>query len=306
MASLAGPRIETSDLHAAGWTQPPGSRWVEYTVPKPRVLPEVQWMDREPNVNPTIARIALASDTVQGDVRPQVTQGIYLAETTRRALMGRSRDESGLPSRLFSGKDEDGRPLRGHQHAFFLTCDDDEDGRIDHLLVYVRGGMGHRELEAIAGIKKLWQVRHKPDLFPVLVGMGQAEEFGSNQPGMPGRTRLLGRSRYWSSATPYLLTRHPKKNGKESPAEQLRRDLERMGLPEPVGIEQMPDGRPTRRKTFRWLEFARERQTGGKPPAQALGYGFRITFDEPVTGPIALGYGAHFGLGTFVAEEDKG
>lgn len=30
------------------------------------------------------------------------------------------------------------------------------------------------------------------------------------------------------------------------------------------------------------------------------GYGFRITFPDSVDGPLALGYGAHFGLGLFI------
>ena len=30
-----------------------------------------------------------------------------------------------------------------------------------------------------------------------------------------------------------------------------------------------------------------------------FGYGFEIEFAEPVQGPIALGYGCHFGLGQF-------
>jgi hypothetical protein len=31
--------------------------------------------------------------------------------------------------------------------------------------------------------------------------------------------------------------------------------------------------------------------------------GFRLSFSEPVFGPIALGYGCHFGLGQFVPED---
>lgn len=30
------------------------------------------------------------------------------------------------------------------------------------------------------------------------------------------------------------------------------------------------------------------------------GVAFRLTFAEPISGPLALGYGAHFGLGLFV------
>ncbi len=56
-----------------------------------------------------------------------------------------------------------------------------------------------------------------------------------------------------------------------------------------------------------WLKFRRERLNGGGSKAGSSGFGFRLTFrdehgqPQPVTGPIALGYGCHFGLGTFVA-----
>jgi len=48
------------------------------------------------------------------------------------------------------------------------------------------------------------------------------------------------------------------------------------------------------------LEFQGQRFHGeglsGGPPGTA----FRLTFAEPISGLLALGYGAHFGLGLFV------
>jgi len=32
------------------------------------------------------------------------------------------------------------------------------------------------------------------------------------------------------------------------------------------------------------------------------GFGFRILFPEQITGPLALGYAAHLGMGSFVPE----
>mgnify|MGYP003428794747 FL=1 len=57
-------------------------------------------------------------------------------------------------------------------------------------------------------------------------------------------------------------------------------------------------------KKVRWLEFRRFRNRGGGQLADSRGFGFEIVFAEPVRGPIALGYGCHFGLGQFVAVED--
>ena len=50
-----------------------------------------------------------------------------------------------------------------------------------------------------------------------------------------------------------------------------------------------------------WLKFVRSRTQGGGKTATSQGYGFRLTFPHPVTGPITLGYGCHFGLGLFRA-----
>ena len=40
-----------------------------------------------------------------------------------------------------------------------------------------------------------------------------------------------------------------------------------------------------------------------QPPSLANGFALRLTFAEPVAGPIALGYASHFGLGQFCAFE---
>lgn len=52
----------------------------------------------------------------------------------------------------------------------------------------------------------------------------------------------------------------------------------------------------------RWSAFRTRRIEGDGRRGPAGGYGFRIEFVEPVAGPIALGYGAHFGMGVFVPD----
>ena len=50
----------------------------------------------------------------------------------------------------------------------------------------------------------------------------------------------------------------------------------------------------------RWLSFATARASGHGSRGSNRGFGFRVEFDRPVEGPLALGYGAHFGLGVFL------
>ena len=92
---------------------------------------------------PIFARYSL-----DGPDLPLVQTTLPLAEAARRALMSQYRKlkeferygRTGSPnaerfaSRMFSGKDGSGRPLRDdHQHAFYLPTDEDGDGRLDHL-----------------------------------------------------------------------------------------------------------------------------------------------------------------------------
>jgi CRISPR-associated protein Csb2 len=50
---------------------------------------------------------------------------------------------------------------------------------------------------------------------------------------------------------------------------------------------------------FRSLQFQTVRHDGGGNRGNSSGNAFIITFPEPVSGPFALGYGSHFGLGLF-------
>jgi CRISPR-associated protein Csb2 len=99
----------------------------------------------------------------------------------------------------------------------------------------------------------------------------------------------------WTSVTPVLLDRFPKKNlGVE---EILRTACERVGLPSPVEVEHSPysdvEGVPAVPE-FRLLRSGDERARWGVH--------VRLTFDRPVRGPILIGAGRYFGLGLMKAD----
>jgi CRISPR-associated protein Csb2 len=203
---------------------------------------------------------------------------------------------------MFSGKTPDGSPLQDHRHAFYLATDEDGDGRLDHLTIYARGQIGsdgqdsgfeEADLRALDAFHRLRQVGGKPDLRLVLLGVGKCDTWGD--------APFLDRSRHWRSCTPFVLPRHQKTRGRkrETPGEQLCDELRRHGFPEPIALRELSrcelEGR-----SIRWLEFRRERLFGSGSRGQGLGYGFEIEFRAPVSGPICLGYGCHFGLGLFI------
>lgn len=249
--------------------------------------------------NPTVARYALA-----GSVLPRLTDSLFIGERMRQALMSRSEglgdDEHALP--VFSGKGKDGTALnKNHVHAFYLPTDEDGDRKLDHINVYSSTGFDERAQIALCRVNKLWGSGGH-DIYTVLIGLGHVKDYGGFD-ARKGQAPQLARSKVWVSATPYLLTRHPKKNGKDSPESQLRLELTRRRLPEPIRIDPV-DHTTVLNKKIRWLEFQRIRTKGEGRLADPRGYGFRIVFPIEVSGPIALGYGCHFGLGQFIAIEE--
>lgn len=86
-----------------------------------------------------------------------------------------------------------------------------------------------------------------------------------------------------------------------SPEHELRRLLRLDGFPEPVAIESVSYTELAGHRTS-WSSFCRARSSGDGRRAGGAGYGFRIEFSDPVKGPMAVGYGAHFGMGGFGAD----
>ena len=290
---------ETSDLQKQGWSAAPGSRWVDYVRPNDAFRVTYQRKPKIEQIRPTVARFALSSA-----VLPRLIDAVFLGERMRQALMAKSRGLNGSEHALpvFSGKGADGLRLDDdHSHAFYLPSDEDGDGRIDHMTVYATQGFEKHAQLAIGKLKKLWGAgRH--DIHTVLIGIGQPQDYGGFLI-RDGQAPTLAQSRIWRSVTPYVLTRHPKKNGKDSPTIQVVRDLLRRGLPTPERVEYLEYTKINGKKV-RWLEFQRFRNKGGGQCADPRGFGFEIVFPDPVRGSIALGYGCHFGLGQFVAVPD--
>ncbi len=291
---------ETSDLQRQGWSAAPGSRWVDYMRPDDAFRVTYQRKPKIEQIRPTVARFALSSA-----VLPRLTDAVFLGERMRQALMAKSRGLNGSEHALhvFSGKGADGLRLDDdHSHAFYLPSDEDGDGWIDHMTVYATQGFDKHAQQAIGMIKKLWGSGGH-DIHTVLVGVGQSQDYGGFLI-RDGQAPTLAQSRIWQSVTPYVLTRHLKKNGKDSPILQVARDLLRRRFPTPEHIESL-DHTKINGKKVRWLEFRRFRNGGGGQLADSHGFGFEIIFSEPVRGPIALGYACHFGLGQFVAVPDE-
>lgn len=309
--------IDTSDWRKAGWSSPPPLRKVIYDRPAVGPLPPrgrhtpPRPRNEQPGI-PEVARFVLA-----GRPPPRIEDTLRIAEIARAALMSKFKEDDRPPVEL-SGRDENG-PLRddpAHAHAFYLPEDADGDGLIDHLVVYCRRGFSARARWGLDGLAKLWiehgrvdedGERERREWRLALEDIAKPETFY-------GICGLLRPARTWHSVTPFLKSRFDKENPRdfemlvESYRGQIIREWERrfLDLPTPMIRERAAASRFAIQvggsRSLSTLAFTRMRRgRGGSQPDKAGGF-FQLTFEKEVSGPIALGWGAHFGLGLFAAE----
>ncbi|MHA1138545.1 MAG: type I-G CRISPR-associated protein Csb2, partial [Candidatus Thorarchaeota archaeon] len=299
--------IDTAKLKEKGWSQPPGSRWVQYVRPSNcfKISPAVKYKE-EGKKKPTIARFAIAST-----VPPRLTEAVSFADRIHDYLVKISDQSS-----VFTGCDENKKPLTGHKHAFVISESNialgkGKRGEITHVSIYAPIGFGKRERKALDELTGVWG-RKGHDIQLVLIGVGHPKDFGGIGQEESGKTSIFAESRVWESRTPFIPTLHSKfsRSGEPkmietsvkiegmpqgavqvgSPEYDLLRILGEMGFPEPEEIGKT-DGTDLAGRKTRWLEFKRSRYGGNGKKSTEIGYGFRIVFPQPVRGPIAVGYG---------------
>ena len=254
------------------------------------------------------ARFALV-----GDSPPRALDALRWGDLARKSAMARhGRMNGGAPSPTLSGKDADGKPLKGHRHAFYLPADEDGDGRLDRLTIWTPFGLSAKELDAVESLRELNPGGGRAPVRLSRLASGGEVDFAAASP-------LFGKCARWRSATPYVPTRHFKRRGPkdangarkivDGAREQILREM-RLRFPETPAARAEFD--PDTRKPiapikldggfdgFRPFDFFRYRRRGSSGGGA---YNFTIEFAEPVRGPIALGFACHYGLGLFVPAE---
>lgn len=274
--------IDTADLQRAGWSQPPGSRFITYQRPYDCLAVEPRRRIRTTPSRATTARLILV-----GKPLPRVEDAVRIGELTRKAVVKQAdRVTGGAVPSVLSGHGLP--PDNSHGHAFYLPEDADGDGHIDHVIIHARDGLTRDSLRALSLLRRMWTGNNE-EWHVILDRYGQAESFSSHP--------YLGSSRVWQSATPYLHPWH-KKTGFDI-EEQIRRECRERGLPVPE-LEALPcitvHGRERRP-----IHFYRFRSKRGLTQPDRQGSFWRIRFPVEISGPLALGFGCHFGLGMFVS-----
>jgi CRISPR-associated protein Csb2 len=184
-----------------GLERPIGTRWIHYAVPRavydvPRAKPQPR-----PRTNELVdlVRYALNTATVGRTVLPAVTDTLLVADKFRSAVMALCRQ----PSVALSGHESDGSPCKDHQHAYWWPIDEDNDGFIDHMLVWAPGGFEQRETDALRRLTRLRQRGGRPDLLVTSTYVGLAEGYPSWQ-----SCNSEDGPKVFVSATPYFCPVH--------------------------------------------------------------------------------------------------
>lgn len=292
-------QLDNADWKKEGWNLPPGARWVDYTRPRDslKVAPTGTPPMRAAKSPPTVARFALVSK-----VQPSITQSLSLAERFHQALCKRLDGYGNSPA--LTGLDEQGRPLSGNQHVYFLPeCD--EHAYISHMTLHAPCGFDQAACRALAGLGKVWGAEGF-DVNIVLLATGQPREFAT-------ACAYFQPAHVWRSLTPFVPVRHAKAtrtgiakldpaNGLQigSPEHDCLRLLSLMA-PEAkiVQVKKLGARLSVGLREISALDFQRQRRHGGGIRGDHRGYALQLEFENPTILPFGLGYAAHFGLGLF-------
>lgn len=276
-------RLETGDIQQAGWSCPPGARFITYQRPYACFTPQPR---RRPAKSAPLAQITTARLALAGKPLPRIEDAVRIGELVRVAAMHKANKmtgTNGVPT-VLSGHDmpEDNR----HGHAFYLPEDADGDGYIDHILIHADNGLSGPALRALDRITRLWDSGGAE--WQVLL-----EQYGSNLEIQD--SQYLGEHHVWESVAPYLHPWFRKKN--LTIEDQIRRECRERELPEPE-LEKLPTIN-IKSRGRRPVHFHRFRNKRGLTQPDTQGSFWRLTFPEPISGPLALGFGCHYGLGVF-------
>ncbi len=268
--------ISVTELRAKRRLMPPGARRVAYALPRPPASRPAPALNARPS-RPTLAVFRL-----RGSSRPAIIEAVAVGQSLRSALQARfGGGRNDRASATFSGRVGDRPRADQHLHAHFLATPGGDGRRIDRLYVWAPEGFGQDEVVALAGLTYI-RLHETPDLQCALTSLGAPCHLA-----LPD---LLGPASAWRSLTPFGLVRHPKRRQGEvidGPEAQVRHELAHRGMPEPIEVSL---------ESGSWHRF-RSSKAGSSRLERARLTGIRVRFDQPVTGPLALGALSHYGLG---------
>lgn len=243
-----------------------------------------------------------------GPFLPPIETALLVARAARACVI---REAGGIPL-----PDSFHHAVDGEDSALWLADDGDGDGFIDHVMCVRVGGIQEAVLPLLAAGGEV--------ALPRDAGLAASQRgpwrLSPVWMGRIGPGGLFGPARCWASQTPYLPPRSAAREGGRGrgqagrtrpgrePEAQLVRDIQEAGLPAPIDVRLSPvamRGGRLVQATDVLIPPPTDGRSGIKLPPPDCAPGFAVLeFPEPVFGPIALGFGAHSGLGLFEPQPD--
>lgn len=245
-------------------------------------------MPSHPNPHAAAPRDTTRSWQLLGDNLPAITRTVTVAEAARAMVIrgfGRKYGQDRMPDGLHGP----GHPGSGpHSHAYWLPEDRDRDGRIDHLTIHTPAGFDIRSASVLT------------DPGPLIVDHAGKYRLRRVREQNAGAEATCA----WVSATPFIGPRHSFRNHPDRPrasrsaAAQLAFELARMRDPLGQSLPRariIPMDRRSQPPLHAFTLATRFRADLTRPVRDWLA----IEFETPVSGPLAVGLAAHFGMGQF-------
>lgn len=218
--------------------------------------------------------------------RPPATETVAVTDRLRRAALARLGALRGSQARTqLGGREADSSVLRDqHAHTTYLPILDRD--QLTAVVAWTPVGLAADEVTALQGLTRLSSNHHRIRL---RLAPTTPAAISVHAPA------LVGPARTWTSRTPYVLTRYPKKRDLAAFfAADVTRELRHRELPEPTSVEIIAGS---------WWGWRRHRPSVAATSAQGRadreGAFLRLTFSDPISGPLSLGHLSHFGLGLF-------
>lgn len=246
--------------------------------------------------------LVLAIDPDRSELRPKAPAAYLLARAVRVALLG-TYGEPGAPGeapQILIGRGSD-------PHCAFVPLPHvwgpHGDGRLLGVAVILPHprrvpDLPEQRVRVEAGLRRLLE---DPDRYVRLPGAGEVRLAVPSQQQAQMRTLRVDGYREpddtWVTVTPVVHSRW-RKGGLDGLLRQVSADCAHVGLPAPVEVELLRGaGRAGGADRVVALKHVPEQWRG---PLQGPADHLRITFEQPVRGPLLLGRARHFGLGLCV------
>ena len=251
----------------------------------------------------TVVRLSMTGETHQ----PNVVDTLRWGDAAHKAAVKAAARISGGSSPALSGIDpRTDKPFADpkHPHAFYIPADEDGDGGLDVLTIWAPRGLSEDDVHSLASMRDLYTSGGETRVHLDYLGHGIASDFDGVSP-------LFDKSSSWKSVTPYIPSRHLPRRGRYSVKKragwekQARREIEERGCEwnlESVDFKRSADGArlaplsQSGRSAPLAAQFFKHRANGARVNAAMT---LTLEFSEAVRGPVAFGYGCHFGMGLF-------